>query len=120
MIISEAVVAKQVLAFINSNGEQGHAELCEVFPDCSPKLMRSVLGVLKERGALESIKRAGQLVVYEITRAGRQELGAFVGGGSIAQPREIIGAGTYYGEDLTRRVARPGAYDAFALPSGGR
>lgn len=36
---------------------------------------------------------------------------------NVVPPRQFVPTGTYLGEELRRSSARPGAYDAFALPS---
>lgn len=83
--------------------------------------VRGSMVTLARNGYVEGTKHHKNLTRYSLTLAARRALSASQGGGSIAEPRTAPSGG-YDGRELRNSCARPGAMDAYALPSieGGR
>ncbi len=71
----------------------------------------------QSRTRLYSISAAGEAALHAHDAAARRQAAIAAYGSAVAQPRTTRCTGTYNGAELRPSVTRPGAMDAFALPS---
>lgn len=124
--MSEAVnvSAEEVRSWLHTNGERSHLQVCAAFPMATEQSVRGALNYLRDTDQARGrrLKVSGRMTThYTLTAKGRILCGGAAGPvpEHVAQPRQFdaLNAPSYSGEDLARRVVRPGAYDAFTLPS---
>lgn len=110
--------SSKVRAFIAEHGEHTRLELMRAMPELSAAEVRAALHWLIDSDHLSGqLVGEGRVKVYELTAKGRAACAAHFNPGQVAQPRQPYSIGQYAGAELRTRVARAGAYDAFALPS---
>ncbi|MGQ2992742.1 hypothetical protein [Variovorax sp.] len=71
----------------------------------------------QSRTRLYSISAAGEAALHAHDAAARRQAAIAAYGSAVAQPRTTRSTGTYNGAELRPTVTRPGAMDAFELPS---
>jgi predicted ArsR family transcriptional regulator len=103
------------------HGPHTHRKLLGLLSDLSAESIRQSLNYLRDtkQANAERCRADGRVAtVYTITPKGRRALPVTVEAHWIAGTREAVNFGAIYdGADLSRRIVRAGAYDAFTLPS---